>query len=602
MSRVLFAVWLSLLATPGLLGAQATLRMGTSNGPHYIGEGAVIQFVVEGFEGQSDPEVEYESITPGLRAQLAALNPQVSTFSSIINGRVSVSRRVIYKIQYHVTADEPGEYSIGPFTISQDGNQLQGQKVSFSFMDVETDPDMRIGQILPDKALYPGQRAKIGIEWWYEKSQAEDVFPPRISSLLFDQFEFIDKPPARRQPILPIETAAGQVKLGADVREEKIDGMPYLVVSAERTLIADRPGEYDLPPMSATVRKVTKWARRRGFFGGIRNEPVEDKPMRAMSEPKKLVVKPLPTDGRPQSFRGAVGSDFSIDVSANRTVVRVGDPITLSISLRGTGNIENAGLPPLSADNGLDPDSFRLPDGDVTGDFDGEAKQFQVNVRVENEGVREIPSIAYSWFDPDLESYKTARSKPIALSVGEATVVSAKDVVSSLPATTSSPTLASNGPTTEVGASSPADSSVGADLSISTDQSVLQSVGVGSARWLQAALYVCGVLALAVAVWDRRRRDVDPVVANRRAVVRRQRQVVRTAAAKPRREAARAIADALRALIAEMPSSHRESAEKLIAQCESIVYEPDAAGSGMLDPQFVTNVQGVVDQFIKDAE
>ena len=99
------------------------------------------------------------------------------------------------------------------------------------------------------------------------------------------------------------------------------------------------------------------------------------------------------------------------------------------MTLRGSGNLENASLPPLSADGGLDPRQFRLPAGEVAGTLDNDGKKFSVTVRVEDEAVSEIPAIAYSWFDPTEEAYRTTRSKPIALRVMPARIVSATDVV-----------------------------------------------------------------------------------------------------------------------------------------------------------------------------
>src|SRR5581483_7257518 len=90
---------------------------------------------------------------------------------------------------------------------------------------------------------------------------------------------------------------------------------------------------------------------------------------------------------------------------------------------------ENASLPALSADDGMSPDEFRLPEGDTPGNTADGAKRFHVSVRVTDESVGEIPALAYSWFDPDSEKYQTARSQPIALRVMPAQVVSAGDVV-----------------------------------------------------------------------------------------------------------------------------------------------------------------------------
>ena len=74
-------------------------------------------------------------------------------------------------------------------------------------------------------------------------------------------------------------------------------------------------------------------------------------------------------------------------------------------------------------------EQFRLPDGDIVGTYADDRKTFGFNIRVLDETISEIPSLAFSWFDPAAEAYQTTHSKPIALRVGEANVVSAEDVV-----------------------------------------------------------------------------------------------------------------------------------------------------------------------------
>ena len=121
-------------------------------------------------------------------------------------------------------------------------------------------------------------------------------------------------------------------------------------------------------------------------------------------------------------------------------MVRVGDPITLALTLRGEGYLERIGLPSFGTDAGetdgrLDPKQFRLPDDDVAGTLlaDSDGKQFVITVRVLDESVTQIPPLAYSWFDPKERTFQTAHSDPIALQVLPTQVVSAQDVVSGQP-------------------------------------------------------------------------------------------------------------------------------------------------------------------------
>ena len=589
-----------LLASPQLL-AEPTLELGKSRDPHYVGEAAVLRFTIKGVEKEEEPKVEFES-TPGLRTRLVGVSPQVSSFISNINGRVTQVRNVTYQVTYQLSAEEAGNYTVGPFKISQGGKELDGQAVAFEFLPVDEDPDMRVRQILPDRPFFPGERVEVGIEWWYEASQAQDAFPPRITSLLFDQFTFIDQPPTRGEQKLPIETAAGEVSLTAKVREATSDGKTFLVVSAKRTMVVDKSGTYELPPISATIRKVTEWRRERSFFGGSRKVAVADKPFRAIGEPQVLMVKPLPLEGRPQSFAGAIGQGFSMQVTANRTVVQSGDPIKLEVTLRGDGNLENASLPPLSADGGLDPNSFRLPSGDAVGEFDGEKKTFFVSVRPNQAGTNEIPALAYSWFDPRTASYQTTRSKPIALSVTQGEIVDKSRVFSSVVREEKKANVPQG---TE--SMAPEDSTefdrffVGADLSVSEDYAVLNHSSNVGGLWVQAALYLFGALMVAVALWDRRRADVDPKLKQRNHRLMRQRKAIQAATSEPRQQAAETVAAALRSLNAELPDHPlRDDLEAVVANCESIIYQPGASSTDRLESKLVADAQRLADGYLGD--
>ena len=64
-------------------------------------------------------------------------------------------------------------------------------------------------------------------------------------------------------------------------------------------------------------------------------------------------------DKAPPSFAGAVGRGFSLEAAADRSVVQLGDPITLTLTIRGDGNLGNVALPALEGEHGFSPERFR---------------------------------------------------------------------------------------------------------------------------------------------------------------------------------------------------------------------------------------------------
>ena len=616
------------LLVSALRAQDVRVEVASQDPPHYVGEPVVIQFTADGFDEQPEPtcaiDTQSGQLADGLRGQMGGINPSV--FSQIIqrNGQLFQSKRVTFQIQYLITADQAGDYQVGPFVIQQGNKQAHVDAVSMSFQTVPLDPAMQVRLTLPDKPVYPDQRVPVTIEWCYAED-FDNVLKLSIYSPLFDEFRFaLDPPPSRRGAELPIDTKDGRVSLAATVQERQIDGRRFEVVSATRTLVPDRVGEFTVGPIAATLRRATEWAKSRSPFGdfddafggsllremmqGQGRRPARTALVRAVGQPLKLIVNPFPLAGRPESFAGAVGKGFSIEVAADRTVVRVGDPIGLDITLRGDGNIDNASLPTLSADRGMDPKRFRLPEGDVPGTLSDSSKRFHVSVRVADESVSEIPAIAYSWFDPETETYQTAHSKPIALRVMPAQIVSAKDVVSNDQST--GPVAGTNdakgtnstnggpGETSRSSSSPPGFSLNGADLAIEQDPLLLLSDSrglFGNSIIVSTAIYAAGFLLIAIVLIDRKRRSVDPAIVARRKTLRRQQARIAHAAGKPKRQAAEEIAAALRILIAEVTDVDRNRAQAVVAECEAIVYAPGDAGDARLDEALIERAKRITE-------
>jgi len=344
------------------------------------------------------------------------------------------------------------------------------------------------------------------------------------------------------------------------------------------TLVPDTPGKYDAIPITCRTKKVTQWGR--SFFG--ERTARSDVPALAAGEPLSFEVKPIPVEGQPASYSGAVGSGFSIDVSTDRSVVRVGDPISLTLSVRGDGNLESVSMPALAQNPELAADLFQLPSEQVAGLFDGTTKQFKVNVRVKDQRVTQIPPIEFSWFDPSQEQFQTTRSKPIALQVKEAQVVSAADVVSAAPtAASTTPSDAKLPGTAGSDGTSAGFTFVGANLAIEQDVGRLltNTALAASPRTIAIVVYALAGVVLVGGVVLRRRAQMDTESLRKKKRLKALRKQIASAEHLPARESADAIAKTLRELVAQYPVRHRAEADGVISQCENIIYATDHGDS-----------------------
>jgi len=203
-------------------------------------------------------------------------------------------------------------------------------------------------------------------------------------------------------------------------------------------------------------------------------------------------------------------------------------------------------------------------------------KQFKVSIRVKDRNVTQIPPLKFSWFNPDLEQFKTTQSLPIALQVLEAQVVSAADVVSATPQTMNRSAAGTlEGTTDGPNQSGSANGAfVSANLAIVRDPVRLLAATPlwASPRMVSFILYGASVVALIIGIVLRRAGQVEPIVVQRRQRLKVLHGDVSKAVDLPPREAADLVARALREVIAQYHLPRRDMAESLVAQSERVIF------------------------------
>jgi len=123
-------------------------------------------------------------------------------------------------------------------------------------------------------------------------------------------------------------------------------------------------------------------------------------------------VLPIPSDGKPRDYRGAVGR-YRIITQADTKAVDAGDPVTLRIGVLGDGRMDLVQAPPLSEVSELTT-GFKVEDP-LAGFVQDYTKIFVTTIRPRSPDVTEIPPIPFSFFDPEKKAYETVYSDPIPL-------------------------------------------------------------------------------------------------------------------------------------------------------------------------------------------
>ena len=146
---------------------------------------------------------------------------------------------------------------------------------------------------------------------------------------------------------------------------------------------------------------------------GFENGRLQGEAFFATAKALTVKVVPPPEKGRPDDYINAVGL-FDMTASVTPDKVKVGDPITLTLRVRGSGSFEDMTAPklesiPAFADNfKIYESTDKLTDGQM---------EFSWSMRPLNDKVREIPTITASFFNVDTGQYFQMKTNPLPLKV-----------------------------------------------------------------------------------------------------------------------------------------------------------------------------------------
>lgn len=133
---------------------------------------------------------------------------------------------------------------------------------------------------------------------------------------------------------------------------------------------------------------------------------------------KKIEVLPLPAEGKPENFTGAIGS-FSLDsVSVDPDALTVGEPCTIVVKIVGIGNFPRIQEPKLDAKDEWKTYKAKSSFIDESnGHSNIGIKTFEYTVVPRKPDIPYAPEVLFNYFDPIAKRYVEVKSKPIQVSV-----------------------------------------------------------------------------------------------------------------------------------------------------------------------------------------
>ena len=201
-----------------------------------------------------------------------------------------------------------------------------------------------------------------------------------------------------------------------EVQRDSYKGQPYnSIVIARKVLYPQKSGKLSIEPLALNV-SVEVPTKRRDFFGGRIYTNVQ----KTVTAGKRTIqVKPLPEQGKPLNFTGAVG-DFTLEVTTSKNSLKAGESLQAQVKVKGNGNLKLFNLPELNVPSSLEVYEPER-DNSIRTNLSGMRGSIADNYTVvpQYQGKYPIPPISFSYFDPSSETYKTLTSPELQIDVTE---------------------------------------------------------------------------------------------------------------------------------------------------------------------------------------
>ncbi len=331
-----------------------------------------------------------------------------SSLTSIINGEVSNS----ITHRYRLVALREGTFNIPSFSIQYRGQTYTSEPIKVEVVrGLNGLPQAGQGKIAAQPENLK-DRAFLALEADKRKAYVNEIIPVRIklyaNRLAIKDIQF---------PEFTHEGFSADEFAQPRQYQESVRGVLHNVIEFETNVFAIRAGELKLGPSQLSCNLLIKEGSSRprrpfffdfgfddDFFSRYTSYPLH---LKAVEVPVTILA--LPKEGKPDDFSGALGN-YSFSATTDMREVKVGDPITLKLRIRGEGNIKSLSPPALNFG-----DDFKVYEPEVKQEKSG--KTFEQVIIPTNAQIEEIPRINFSFFDSESGQYKQVSQGPIPIKV-----------------------------------------------------------------------------------------------------------------------------------------------------------------------------------------
>lgn len=368
-----------------------------------VSVGEEIVYTVRAVSRSSDPMDL--NITPVNGFEIVARSERTEV--SLSNGPTRTT-----VVELRLRALRPGRWQIGPTRAVQGRTVAEAAAV---VVDVEPGPaaaatalNPRLRRLLEQAPPPPRGKAAVALVVSADSvAVGEQVDVVTTAWFPRDLRLQLRRPPTLQPPVIDGVWSYPQAAPAGIAATREIAGSAYDLFVAHQVVFPLVPGIIAIP--RAMLKYSTPVALQ--FFS-------QEERFALTSAPESLLVRPLPTRGRPNGFNGAVGSGLRLERHITPGTARVGEGVAVELLLAGEGN--SALWPPPEIDWPASVRAYVDRVDEQVSSTDGRlggVKTFRYLVVPDSAGAVTVPAVNYAYYDLGAHGYRSASVGPASLPV-----------------------------------------------------------------------------------------------------------------------------------------------------------------------------------------
>ncbi|PYF68991.1 BatD family protein [Pedobacter nutrimenti] len=383
-----------------------------------VGEAFEITFTVNGNAERFDP--------PSFAGFQVISGPNQSSSMTSINGNTTVSM----SLSYDLVGTQEGEYTIGAGSIVVNGKVYKSNALKIKVVKgnpAQSSSQSRAaarGRTQTNVQTVTGNAADVAKNLFIKASvnktnpyQGEQL---TVSYKLYTNVNLVDNsldklPDFNGFWSQEIKNTNPNVEWAI----EKIKGVSYHVATLKQIILfPERSGNLVLDPLAMTFL-VRQAAPSMDIFDQFFGGSYKDTKYKISSAPVNIHVRPLPENGKPAGFQGAVGQ-FSVQASLDKTQLKANEALNYSLKISGTGNLKLLNAPTVNFPADVEKYDPKVEDQiseSLTGVSGSRAYKYLLIPR--HEGSYTIEPFQFSYFNPVSGKYVSLPSRAFQIKVSK---------------------------------------------------------------------------------------------------------------------------------------------------------------------------------------